>query len=134
MKTTYKNEIKKIQKKVYTDFILSIAESIIEREAYIKGFDTGNRTGICLGTLENDELYICLEAGAYVYNKRYEMQITKVDLLNIIKACGCAFPGTQTQTKYLQNVAKKTIRMSETASRKIFKKVNAKSMRTKKNY
>lgn len=123
MKTTYKNEIKRIQKKVFEDFVLSVAESVAECESFIKGYDTGNTTGICLGTLENDELYIGLEAGAYVYNKRFSMQITKIDLYNIIHSCGYAFPGAQPQTKYLQNTAKKTIRMSGASGRKILKKI-----------
>lgn len=131
MKTTYKNMIKRIQKKVFEDFVLSVAESVAEGESFIRGYNTGNNTGLCLGTLENDELYICLEAGAYVYNKRYEVQITKVDLLKIIQACDSTSPMAQPQTKYLQNTAKKTIQMSGAISRKILKKINAKIMRTK---
>lgn len=129
--TTYKNEIKRIQKEIYSDFLIAAAESVAEEEAFIKGYDTGRQSGMCLGALENNVLYICLEAGAYVYNERFDVQITKVDLLNIIQACDCTSPRAQAQTKYLQNTAKKTIRMSATASRKILKKINAKKMRTK---
>lgn len=117
--TTYNGRIRKLQKAVADRYIEYIRCGIISGTVGLKRLNAHDcPDGRQIGAYDNDTVFLGVFASADYYNSRSgHIQVSRPELIDILKICNVLHKGEPVTKKYLQGVAAQCVRLTPVYSK-----------------